>query len=62
VKLSPTGVLTGISVGKQRQQSWQEAHDARMQSFALMVESGIAYPALSGRIGDCCDDEEAEVG
>ena len=62
MKRSPTDVLTGIAVGETPlRKSWQEEHAERMQSCAKMMQSGLGHPALSGRVGDCCDDEENEV-
>lgn len=53
------GVLTGIAIGDDRRRS---EHDARMAATARAFRSGLAAPALlSGRVGDCCDDD-AEVG
>lgn len=56
-KYSPTGVLTGIAVEDAPVRSWQEKHAERMESCARMMQSGLSFPALSGRVGDCCDDE-----
>lgn len=49
-------VLTGIAIGN----DWEAQHRAAMQSTARALASGLASPALSGRVGDCCD-EEADV-
>jgi hypothetical protein len=47
-------VLTGIAIGA----DWQAQHSAALQHTARALASGLAYPALSGRVGDCCDEED----
>ena len=55
-KYSSTDVLTGIAVGTEPALTWQQKHAERMESCARMMQSGLSIPALSGSIGDCCDD------
>ena len=55
-KYSSTDVLTGIAVGTEPALTWQQKHAERMESCARMMQSGLSIPALSGSVGDCCDD------
>ncbi|BDA45723.1 hypothetical protein COCOBI_07-5100 [Coccomyxa sp. Obi] len=61
VKHSPTDVLTGTAVSQEPALGWQQKHAERMESCARMMQSGFSVPALSGRIGDCCDEDSAQV-
>ncbi len=60
-KYSATDVLTGIAVGEEPAHIWQQRHAERMESCARMMQSGLSIPALSGSIGDCCDDETSAL-
>ena len=61
VKHSPTDVLTGTAVSREPALGWQQKHAERMESCARMMQSGFSMPTLSGRIGDCCDEDSAQV-
>ena len=55
-----TDVLTGIAVndGASSALDWESRHNSRMESMARQMMSGMGSLALSGRVGDCCDEEE----
>ena len=53
-------MLTGIAVsdGASSALDWEARHNSRMESMARQMMSGMGSLALSGRVGDCCDEEE----
>lgn len=55
-----TDVLTGIAVNGSSSSaaSWDDRHTSRMETVARQMASGLGSYALSGRVGDCCDEEE----
>ena len=53
-------MLTGIAVsdGASSALDWEARHNSRMENMARQMMSGMGSLALSGRVGDCCDEEE----
>ena len=58
---SAPDVLTGIAVNTGAASSaatWDARHTSRLETVARQMASGLGSYALSGRVGDCCDEEE----
>ena len=53
-------MLTGIAVndGASSALDWEGRHNSRMESMARQMMSGMGSLALSGHVGDCCDEDE----